>query len=245
MCKGAVARIIDFSAVDGPGNRMVVFLQGCNFNCWYCHNPETIPMPWGEAEKTSKTVVFDEMSVEDILKRYQRAEPFISGVTFSGGECTVQFDFLIQVCVALKKAGAHILIDTNGNLGEEKLEKLLALTDGILLDVKAVDGERHKALTGAGNTGVLNAFYTALRGGKLAEVRTVILGDDPEFLNTVAWVSRELAAINPRIPYRIIRYRVHGVRKEMLPLLKPPSEALMEECRAAAEAAGLKRIVMV
>ncbi len=242
MSKGAVTRIIDFSAVDGPGNRMVVFLQGCNFNCRYCHNPETIPMPWGDEPRGPE---FVEMTAADILDRYRRAAPFISGVTFSGGECTVQFDFLMEVCASLKQAGAHILIDTNGNLGADKLERLLAVADGIMLDVKAIDGERHRALTGAGNERVIDAFHIALRKEKLAEVRTVVMGGDPESLDTVEWVSRKLAAVNPRIPYRIIRYRVHGVRKEMLSQLKPPTDALMEACRATAEAAGLKRIIMV
>ncbi len=234
MNKGAVARIIDFSAVDGPGNRMVIFLQGCNFNCWYCHNPETIPLEGAP-----------EMTLQEILKRYQKAKPFISGVTFSGGECTVQFEFLLTLCAALKDKGAHILIDTNGQMGAQKLGKLLAVSDGLMVDVKAIDPDKHHALTGASNEQVIRTFHTALAAGQLAEVRTVIRGDEPDALATVKWVARELAAVDPEVPYRIIRYRVHGVRKEMMPRLKPPSAELMAQCVDLAVSMGLKRVIMI
>lgn len=234
MNSGAVTRIIDFSPVDGPGNRMVVFLQGCNFNCWYCHNPETIPLDSGQ-----------EMTVRDILNRYMKAKPFISGVTFSGGECTVQFDFLLAACTALKEQGANILIDTNGNIGAGKLKQLFAVTDGLMVDMKAIDTEKHISLTGAVNEPVIRCIDLALQAGKLAEVRTVIRGNEPDALDTVAWVAQELVAVNPEIPYRIIRYRVHGVRKEMLPKLKPPSDELMLQCKALAERLGLRNVILV
>lgn len=234
MNKGAVARIIDFSAVDGPGNRLVVFLQGCNFNCLYCHNPETIPLAGAQ-----------EMTLEEVVKRYLKAKPFISGVTFSGGECTVQLDFLLACCVALKAEKAHILIDTNGQLLESDLKRLLAVCDGLMLDIKAIDPEQHRVLTGAGNETVLQTFKQALQAGKLAEVRTVIRGSEPDALATVDWVARELSAVNPAVPYRLIRYRAYGVRREMLPRLKPPSDSLMAQCKSVAESKGLSRIIVV
>lgn len=244
MSKGAVTRIIDFSAVDGPGNRLVIFLQGCNFNCWYCHNPETIPMPGGGSYDPEHPPVYEELSVEAVVKRYLKAKPFIAGVTISGGECTVQFQFLLALCSALKGAGAHILIDTNGHLGEEKLLQLLDVIDGVMLDVKAVGPEAHHALTGVGNEKVIQTFYTALGRHQLAEVRTVIRGEEPDALETVAWVAHELVSADPQVPYRLIRYRVHGVRKAMLPGLKPPSDALMERCKEFAEAAGLNNVIL-
>lgn len=245
MNSGAVTRIIDFSAVDGPGNRLAVFLQGCNFNCWYCHNPETIPLAGAPEFDPAHPPEYQEMTVEDILKRYRKASPFISGVTFSGGECTVQFDFLLASCAALKAAGAHVLIDTNGQLSTDRLQQLLAVTDGLMLDIKAIDPEQHRRLTGTGNDIVLATFRAALQQGKLTEVRTVIRSGETDALETVAWVAREVAAANPDIAYRLIRYRAHGVRKEMLPLLKTPTAVLMEQCRTIAADAGLTRIIMV
>ncbi len=85
--EGFVRKILNSSAVDGPGNRMVIFLQGCNLNCTYCHNPETIDII-KEAHDSIQI-----MKPEDILERVLKVKPFISGVTFSGGECTLQYDF--------------------------------------------------------------------------------------------------------------------------------------------------------
>lgn len=245
MNSGAVARIIDFSPVDGSGNRMAVFLQGCNFNCWYCHNPETIPLAGASDFDPAYPPAYQEMNVQEIVKRYQKAKPFISGVTFSGGECTVQFDFLLAACTALKEQGAHILIDTNGQISLENLHQLFKVADGLMLDVKAIDPNHHKALTGVGNEKVIGCFRSALQAGKLAEVRTVIRGDEPDALETVSWVARELAAKDPRVPYRIIRYRVHGVRKQMIPRIKSPSDALMIQCRSLAESLGLRNVILV
>lgn len=244
MSKGAVTRIIDFSAVDGPGNRMVIFLQGCNFNCWYCHNPETIPLAELTAPEETHTEAYAVMDAAALVMRYRKASPFISGVTFSGGECTVQFDFLLEACKALKAAGAHILIDTNGHLGPDKLARLLEVADGLMLDIKALDPTEHRALTGAENHRVLQTFKKALASGQLAEVRTVIRGEAPDALKTVAWVARHLAEVNPEIPYRLIRYRQHGVRKDMLPRLKAPDDVLLAQCRAIAESAGLKKVIV-
>lgn len=245
MSRGAVARIIDFSNVDGPGNRLVVFFQGCNYNCLYCHNPETIPLAGEQAIDPACPPVYQMMTAEDIVKRYMKAKPFISGVTFSGGECTVQLEFLLACCVALKAQGAHILIDTNGQLTVQELDRLLAVSDGLMLDIKAIGPEAHKTLTGADNEAVLRTFRAALLQGKLAEVRTVIRGSEPDALETVAWVARALSASDREVPYRLIRYRPHGVRKAMISRLKPPTEAQMEACRQAAEKEGLTRIITV
>lgn len=237
---GAIAQIINFSLVDGPGNRLAVFLQGCYFNCLYCHNPETIPLPGKTAEPSSYTL----MSVQEVVERYQRAKPFLSGVTFSGGECTIQIEFLLAVCAALKAQGAHILIDTNGQLGGEKLEHLFGITDGLMLDMKTIGLDEHKALTGVSNEAVKNCFYAALACDKLSEVRTVIRGAAPDALETVAWVAKELAAHNAAVTYRLIRYRPHGVRPEMLERLEVPSEALMQQCRDIALATGLQHVLI-
>ena len=246
MNKGAIARIIDFSAVDGPGNRMVVFFQGCNFNCLYCHNPETIVLAGAAEENPEYPAVYREMALMEILARYRKAKPFISGITFSGGECTLQFEFLMSVCTALKEQEkAHILIDTNGQISGERLEQLLTVVDGLMIDVKSVDPDRHRFLTGVGNEQVIRSFRQALSAGKLAEVRTVILGNETAGGETVRWVAQELAAVDATVPYRTIRYRLHGVRKEMVPLLKPPSDVQMVHCKALAEAAGLMNVIVV
>ncbi|MCM1199365.1 MAG: 4Fe-4S cluster-binding domain-containing protein, partial [Clostridium sp.] len=132
---------------DGPGLRLVVFLQGCPFRCLYCANPDTIPFEGGKPTEA-----------EEILKKAVSQKPFFGrrgGITFSGGEPTVQAEALIPLCKELKENGIHICIDTNGGVWNPAVEELLGLVDLTLLDVKQFNQERHKALTGRGNSRTL------------------------------------------------------------------------------------------
>jgi len=137
MSEGLVNRIIPFSSVDGPGNRTAIFLQGCNFNCLYCHNPETINLcmqcgecvmhcPYDALSIVDKRVNWDsricrhcdkclqicgnnsspramKMTVEEVMKEILRVKPFISGITISGGECTLQCAFITEIFKKQKK----------------------------------------------------------------------------------------------------------------------------------------------
>ena len=94
MKKGSIAAIETFGLVDGPGIRTVVFLNGCNLRCKFCHNPEMWKM--GEENYTS----------DEIVKKVLRSKPYFKdkgGVTFSGGEPLLQYDFLLETCKKLKK----------------------------------------------------------------------------------------------------------------------------------------------
>lgn len=128
---------------DGPGLRLVVFLQGCNFRCLYCANPDTIDPSGGTATDPA-----------EILRMAVDQKPFFGrrgGVTFSGGEPTFQAAALIPLVRQLKEAGIHVCLDTNGSVWNPAVEELLTLTDLVLLDLKQADTERHRALTGRGN----------------------------------------------------------------------------------------------
>lgn len=129
---------------DGPGIRLVVFLQGCNFRCLYCANPDTI-----NAKGESK-----EMATEDILKMAVSQRPFFGkrgGVTFSGGEPTFQAAALLPVVKELRREGIHVCVDSNGSLWNPSVEELFQNVDLVLLDVKQFNRERHEALTGQSN----------------------------------------------------------------------------------------------
>ena len=124
---------------DGPGIRLVVFLQGCNFRCLYCANPDTIDCK-GESKETSP---------EEILRMAVSQKPFFGkkgGITFSGGEPTVQAKALIPLFRMLKDAGIHICVDTNGSIWNEHVKELFTLADLVLLDVKEFNDERHRLL---------------------------------------------------------------------------------------------------
>ena len=127
--KASVDSIETFGLVDGPGIRTVIFLNGCNLRCKFCHNPET----W-------KMKDFN-YSVDDIVNKVLRSKPYFKdngGVTFSGGEPLLQIEFLKEVCAKLKAEGIHIAIDTAGiGLGDYK--EFLSMVDLVLLDIKHID----------------------------------------------------------------------------------------------------------
>ncbi len=134
---------------DGPGLRLVVFLQGCNFRCLYCANPDTI-----EAGAACGTAT----EAAEIVRMAVDQKPFFGrrgGVTFSGGEPTFQAAALVPIVRQLKEAGIHVCIDTNGSIWNEAVEELLSLVDLVLLDVKQANPERHHALTARENTQTL------------------------------------------------------------------------------------------
>lgn len=147
---GKIHSIESFSKVDGPGIRYVVFMQGCNLRCKFCHNPDT----WNICQGT-------EIESDELVAQILKAKPYMKksggGVTFSGGEPLLQADFLIEVCKKLKKHGIHIAIDTAGNFDteNEKLNELFNYIDLFLFDIKHIDTREHNLLTGAKNDAIL------------------------------------------------------------------------------------------
>ena len=129
--KASVDSIETFGLVDGPGIRTVIFLNGCNLRCKFCHNPET----WKMKEQN--------YSVQDIIDKVLRSKPYFKdngGVTFSGGEPLLHIEFLEEVCAKLKEHNIHIAIDTSGiGLGDYK--SILTKIDLVLLDIKAINKE--------------------------------------------------------------------------------------------------------
>lgn len=153
---------------DGPGLRLVVFLQGCNFRCLYCANPDTIDLK-GESKETS---------VDEIVRMAMSQRAFFGkkgGVTFSGGEPTVQAKELIPLFRRLKELGIHICLDTNGSIWNEQVEELLQLTDLVLLDVKQFNNERHHLLTERGNEQTLKTAEWLEKNGKPFWMRYVLV----------------------------------------------------------------------
>ena len=128
---------------DGPGLRLVVFLQGCPFRCLYCANPDTIAFDGGTPTEP-----------EHIINMAVSQKPFFGrrgGVTFSGGEPTAQAKDLIPVVKGLKEQGIHVCLDTNGGIWNPAVEELLREIDLVLLDVKQINPERHLNLTERSN----------------------------------------------------------------------------------------------
>lgn len=272
-----VNRIIPFSSVDGPGNRTAVFLQGCNFRCLYCHNPETMSLcthcgaclsvcPTGALRREGAQLLWDRekccrcdaclkacpgsssprtraMTPQQVMEEVRRNLPFIRGITVSGGECTRWPGFLRELLALAKAEGLHTLLDTNGSYDLSADPALMAVTDGVMLDVKAWRPETHRALCGADNTMVKKNLAFLASGGKLTEVRTVVTGagpDDPE--ETVRQTA--LAAAGTTARYKIIRYRPFGVREPYRSQLTVPEDARLESLARLARDCGVRDVVI-
>ncbi len=144
---GKIHSIETFGTVDGPGVRFVVFFQGCPMRCAYCHNPDTWEMDGGT-----------EISAEELITRFNRNRAFYKtgGITATGGEPLLQIDFLIELFELAKKEGINTCLDTSGILFPlEQIDRLLAVTDLVMLDIKHIRDEEHRALTGHSNANVL------------------------------------------------------------------------------------------
>ncbi|GAU78562.1 radical SAM protein [Fusibacter sp. 3D3] len=236
---GYIRNMIKNSAVDGPGNRFVVFLQGCQFNCLYCHNPETIKsITLLTAKEVLEVREYSPKALVDTILPYK---DYISGVTFSGGECTLQLPFLMAVCALLKAEGIHILIDTNGHIPLERLKRLCEHVDGFMLDLKALDSKNHKALTGLDNAQVLENFIVLNEAHKLYEIRTVII---PELVDDKALIDWVSAHDGCHLRYKLIAFRNHGVKGEGTKLT-PPDTAYMRSIEKYAIQKGFKNIVLI
>lgn len=175
---------------EGPGIRFVVFTQGCNFRCLYCHNPETQSLS-GEKLK-AKGIRPKEYTAPELIEKIKKCLPYYGkngAVTVSGGEPLLQAKALLELFLKLKKQSIHTAIDTNGSILNSDVKKLLKLTDLVLLDVKHINDEWHKKLSGQSNSKTLE-FAKYLEDNKIKFwIRYVLvpgLTDQEEFLKELA-----------------------------------------------------------
>lgn len=191
---------------DGPGIRLVVFLQGCNFRCLYCANPDTIDAK-GESKETAP---------EEILKMAISQKPFFGkkgGVTFSGGEPTFQAKALIPLFKMLKEAGIHICVDTNGGIWNDDVKELLSLADLVLLDVKEFNQERHKTLTSRSNEQTLKTAAWLEENGKPFWLRYVLVQGYSAFREDMEALGKHFKDYKQIERVEILPYHTLGVHK--------------------------------
>lgn len=229
MAKGYYLSIESFALVDGPGVRSVLFLTGCPFRCLFCHNPDT----W----------VFDKngtITPEEALKKLIRFKPYWKnhgGITVSGGEPLVQMDFLIEFCRLAKKEGIHITIDTSGapfSMNEDYLKKfdeLLSVSDLFMVDIKCIDNEIHKKLTGKENTNVIQMFRYLDSKNFPIWIRHVLvptITDDDELLKRTDAFIKTLHNVErvEILPYHTLGEHKYGLLHIDYPLkgINPPTQ---------------------
>jgi len=200
-----------FGTVDGPGVRFVIFLQGCPMRCKYCHNPDTWKMNVGQRR-----------SAESLIRDYERNQQFYrkGGITVTGGEALMQIDFLLELFALAKEKGIHTCLDTSGityypgsSSYNEKLDKLMELTDLVMLDIKHIDPEAHKDLTGHSNAGIL-AFARYLDDKQIPVwIRHVVvpgITDDPGQLTRLGAFLGTLSNVKA---LDVLPYHIMGVSK--------------------------------
>ncbi len=186
--KGLIFNIKRYAIHDGPGIRITFFMKGCPLDCWWCHNPEGKAAGQksveridrvGEKEFRSMELVGKEYAPSDLVKKAERDRVFMEqsggGVTFSGGEPLLQFDFLIETLQAMKSAGFHNTVDTSGHTSPERLKAILPYTDLFLYDIKHLDRETHIKYTGVSNELILSNFDMLLNERAEVMVRIPVI----------------------------------------------------------------------
>ena len=152
--------------LDGPGVRAVVFMEGCPLRCVYCHNPDTWELT--DADATEHT---------ELAERVLRLYPYIKngGVTFSGGEPCVQAEFVCRTAEILRQRGLHIAIDTCGDIDNDAVDRLLTLTDLVLLDLKFTTEEDYAHYCGGSLNRTMSFLDKLERMGKDTWIRHVVV----------------------------------------------------------------------
>lgn len=229
---GHIHSFESFGTVDGPGIRFVVFLQGCPLRCLYCHNPDT----WaaGGTEYTAEDVV-------SRVLRYKNYYGETGGATVTGGEPLVQIDFVIDLFTKLKEQGIHTCVDTSGitfnsnsEQSVEKHRKLLEVTDLVMLDIKHIDDEACKVLTGQSNAHTLAFAKFVSDNNKKLWIRQVLLpgytdSDESlrrtkDFIDTLQTVDR--VEVLPYHTLGTVKYEKLGMEYPLKDAVPPTKERI-------------------
>lgn len=240
--KGIIHSVETFGAVDGPGVRYVIFLQGCQMRCKYCHNPDT----W----KMSREESYEE-APSDTLKKALRYRPYWrenGGITVSGGEALLQIDYVTELFRLAKAEGVNTTVDTSGNpfTFEEpffsRFKELTEVTDLFILDIKHIDTAKHKELTGWDNQNILDMARFLSDNGKKMWIRHVLVPgvtDDEADLRKLSQFVKSLDGVER---LEVLPYHTLGVYKwEELGLeyglkgVKPPTKEEIERANALLE----------
>ena len=208
---GFIHSIESFGSVDGPGVRYVIFMQGCRLRCQFCHNPDTWARHSGEPV-TGEGIFAQAMK----YKAYWGKK---GGITVSGGEPLLQMDFLIELFSLAKEEGVHTCIDTAGQpfTRQEpffgKFKKLMELTDLLLLDIKHMDPEQHKRLTGASNENILDLARYLSDTGKPVWIRHVLVPERSDYDEYLLELDAFVQSLSNVRRFEVLPYHTLGIFK--------------------------------
>lgn len=233
--RGRIHSFESLGAVDGPGLRYVIFMQGCPLRCKYCHNRDTREYSFGV-----------KYTVDEIVDRVRRYVAYMGedgGVTITGGEPLLQIDFIIEVFKKLKEYNIHTCVDTSGFIEISKLKDLLKYTDLVLLDLKHMDNDEHIKLTGVSNDKVKKFAKHLSDNGVKMWIRHVLvpgITDSEEHLKSLKEFIGTLKTVEK---VEVLGYHTLGVHKwelseEEYPLKDVP-EATKEDVKRAKSILGI------
>ncbi len=284
--KALVSQIIKFSTVDGPGSRLVIFLQGCNYQCKSCHNPHTIDrcdscgdciahcpsqaLTMSTEDNGKPAILWDQKqcshcdtclavcpkqsspktssySVLQMLDLIRKQHLFISGITVSGGEATLEISFIIALFTAIKSDNElqdlSCMIDSNGSLNHDAWLKVLPYVDGIMIDLKAWQQETHRYITGRDNHRVFQSVKLIAKHNKLYEIRLLQIPGVTDFESEINPLADFLKQLPSMTRIKLNAFQHHGVKGESLTwriCLKEDIEQLAQQLTSR----GVKPLVL-
>ena len=229
------------SFVDGPGIRTTVFFKGCNLRCRWCHNPESQNFEKeilffknkctgcgkckGLTTEDSDFICFNDAkeicgkdyTVAEVLSVVLKDKRFYEssggGVTFSGGECMLQIDFLEEILKECKKNGIHTAVDTAGHVVFEYFERILPYTDLFLYDIKCLNNEKHKQYTGVPNELILSNLKRLLQSGKAIWIRIPIIPEVNDNESELLAIKTVLSSYGSPERVELLPYHAMGEHK--------------------------------
>ena len=234
---GNIHSIETFGSADGPGVRYLIFLKGCNMRCKYCHNPDT----WAKCGENDGAKLMTPQEVLKTAMRYKAYWKQTGGITVSGGEALLQIDFVTELFKLAKEKGVNTCLDTSGNpfTVEEpffgKFNELMKYTDLFMLDIKHIDDEEHKKLTGQTNKNILDmAQYLSKNGKKMWICHVLVPGitTDERYLNQLREFIDTLKTVDrvEVLPYHtlgVFKWKELGIPYQ-LEGVEPPTEEQIE-----------------
>lgn len=253
--RARINKILPSSFIDGPGNRMVIFFQGCNLDCLYCHNFHTIGdcnlcgecvsnCPTNSLKIVNQNLIHTAQtcnscdscikncpnssspfstsySLNELILEVVKYASFISGITLSGGEVMLQYKFVLDFLNAIKAhpklSKLSILIDSNVNCSQKHIDYILPYCEGFMVDLKAMDNEVHKKLTGAENKQILSNINYLYSQSKLKEIRCVMVKGFNTQKPALQNLKHYLSSFDQSVIKRIIKMRKHGARENRVP----------------------------
>jgi len=239
MAEGYIHSTESLGTRDGPGIRFVIFMQGCPMRCKYCHNPDTWKLCNG-----------NKITIDELMGRIKKCKPYFSrsngGITISGGEPTLQFEFVLELLKRCKEEGLHTAIDTSGYIDVDRFKEMLPYIDLVLLDIKQMDDAKHQELTGVSNSKTLQIVELLEKEAQPYWIRNVIVPgytDNEVDLEKLAQFlsDKEYMEKLELLPYHNLgqhKWQELGIKYELKDV-ELPSEEMMERVESIFKKYGI------